>query len=132
MIAAVEAANERAVRMERERRREEGERLRREETQRVERLRSGYEVWEQALHAGADAWARYHEMSALVGEVERAIGKEGHPFVRAPEYGRPAPSAAPSSCLRAGTRREHGTACMNRSRRTAGGALRLREPNSSA
>lgn len=82
VIAAVEAASERAVRMEQERRRrEEEERLRREEARRVEQLRRGYEVWEQALHAGADAWARYQEMSAFVDEVERAIGEEGHPFV---------------------------------------------------
>jgi len=82
VIAAVEAASERAARMEQERRRrEEEERLRREEAHRVEQLRRGYEVWEQVLHAGADAWARHREMAAFVDEVERAIGEEGHPFV---------------------------------------------------
>ncbi|MCO6680230.1 hypothetical protein KJZ13_05120 [Cutibacterium avidum] len=82
VIAAVEAASQRAVRMEQERRRrEEEERLRREEVHRVEQLRRGYEEWEQALHARADAWTRHREMAAFVDEVERAIGEEGHPFV---------------------------------------------------
>lgn len=75
VIATVEVASERAVRMEDERRHsEEEERLRREEAHRVEQLRRCYEVWGQAPHAGADAWARYQEMSAFVDE-------EGHPFV---------------------------------------------------
>lgn len=82
VLAAVEAANERAVRMEQERRRrEEEERLRREEAHRVEQLRRGYEVWELALHAGAKAWTRHQEMSAFVDEVERVGGEEGRPFV---------------------------------------------------
>lgn len=82
VLAAVEGASERAVRMEQERRRrEEEERLRREEAQRVEQVRRGYEAWEQALHAGADAWARHRAMAAFVDEVERVAGEEAHPFV---------------------------------------------------
>ena len=87
------------MRMEQERRRREvEERPRREEAHRVEQLRRGHEVWEQALHAGADAWARYQKMSAFVDEVGRDIGEEGHPFVGWARGdaggGRPAPSAA--------------------------------------
>lgn len=82
VLAAVEEASASAVRFEEaRRRREEEERLRREEAQRVEQLRRGYEVWEQALHAGADAWARHREMAGFVDEVERVAGEEGRSFV---------------------------------------------------
>ena len=134
VIAAVEAASQRSVRVEQERRRrEEEERLRREERHRVEQLRRGYEEWEQALHARADAWTRHREMAAVVDEVERVIGEEGHPFV---EWARGHLAAVdprrvlPSVAVPTWTHEER--AGMNRSRRTAGEALRLRKPNSSS
>lgn len=82
VLAAVEEASERAVRMEQERRRREEEgRLRREEAHRVEQLRRAYEAWEQALHAGTDAWGRHRQMAAYVDEVERVGGEGGRAFV---------------------------------------------------
>lgn len=82
VLAAVEEASASAVRFEEaRRRREEEERLRREEAHRVEQLRRVYEAWEQALRAGADAWARHREMARFVDEVERTAGEEGRPFV---------------------------------------------------
>lgn len=131
VIAAVEAASKRAVRMEQERRRrEEEERLRREKAHRVEQLRCGYEVWEQALHAGADAWARYQEMSAFVAEVERAIGEEEHPFVawaRGHLEAIDPHRALPSGDVPTWTHEDRALqGRMNRSRRTCGDALFLR------
>lgn len=82
VLAAVEEASARAVRLaEERRRRQEEERLRREEAARIERLRRGYEVWEVALAAGADAWIRHREMMAFVDEIERTAGEDGRAFV---------------------------------------------------